>query len=226
MGLSSELISVDVVAFRLTHDYQLQVLTHHTDTDQAPRLPSGRIQPRQDHCLQDTAKRLLSKLTSEQTTYFEQVVTIGDSERDSRGWSLTVVYYALIQAQQQPALSANAQWISIANNQPIAPLAYDHNQLVSEALERLQNKIQYSAIPVYLLPQQFTLSDIAKVFSIILGTAPPLRSIRNRFLSGKLLQDTGLKRYGSNRPATLYTVNHAVELRLFDRLYLTTQRMG
>ncbi|WP_373691401.1 hypothetical protein [Endozoicomonas sp. YOMI1] len=80
-----------------------------------------------------------------------------------------------------------------------------------------------SALPVYLLPAEFTLSDIQNVFSVILDKAPPMRSIRNRFLNYNLLEDTGKKRYGSNRPATLYQTNQQSETWLFDRLYLTTK---
>ena len=153
------------------------------------------------------------------------MVTIGDNRRDSRGWSLTVVYYVLLRRNDAAVLSANAQWIDIAKGQPTTPLAYDHNQLVGEALDRLKNKIQYTALPVYLLPETFTLADIQKVFSVILGKAPPLRSIRNRFINDHLLEDTGQKRYGSNRPATLYRVNERGSHWSFDRLYLSTRSL-
>ena len=222
-SLSTALISVDLVAFRLSDSNRLQVLVSQLPTASQPQLPAGRIEPAHDYCLEDTARRQLSRLTSEPATYFEQVVTIGDNRRDSRGWSLTVVYYVLLRPGNDQSLTSDARWLDIVHGQPEVPLAYDHSQLVMEALERLKNKIQYSALPVYLLPEVFTLADIQTVFSIILTKAPPMRSIRNRFLNSDLLADTGKKRHGSNRPATLYRVSNRSGNWLFDRSYLTTK---
>ena len=222
-SLNTALISVDLVTFRLSADNRLQVLVSRLPTAAQPQLPAGRIEPAHDHSLEDTAKRQLSRLTSEPATYFEQVATIGDNRRDSRGWSLTVIYYVLLRPGNDQSLASEALWIDIIHGQPALPLAYDHSQLVMEALERLKSKIQYSALPIYLLPEVFTLADIQNVFSIILGKAPPMRSIRNRFLNSDLLEDTGKKRYGSNRPATLYRLNNRSGNRLFDRSYLTTR---
>ncbi|WP_066014755.1 NUDIX hydrolase [Endozoicomonas atrinae] len=223
MSLNTALISVDLVAFQLSEKNSLQVLAHQLPENKYPQLPAGRIEPESDHCLEDTAKRQLNRLTANPATYFEQVITIGDNKRDSRGWSLTVVYYVLLHPGNEQSLQAGGVWVDIVNGQPATPLAYDHSQLVMEALDRLRNKLQYSALPVYLLPAEFTLSDIQNVFSVVLDKAPPMRSIRNRFLNCDLLEDTGKKRYGSNRPATLYKINQQSETWLFDRLYLTTK---
>lgn len=223
MSLSTTLISVDLVAFQLTSDNRLQVLFHQLPENPLPQLPAGRIEPELDHNLEDTAKRQLERFTQERATYYEQVITIGDNQRDSRGWSLTVVYYALLRPCDEQVLFEDARWIDIIDGKPAEPLAYDHDQLVMEALERLRNKIQYSALPIYLLSEAFTLSDIQNVFSVVLNKAPPMRSIRNRFINSDLLEDTGKKRYGSNRPATLYRINLKSDTWLFDRLYLTTK---
>ena len=223
MSLSTALISIDLVTFQLSDTNTLQVLVQQLPKMTAPQLPAGRIDPQRDQSLDDTVNRQLQRLTSEPNTYFEQVVTIGDNRRDSRGWSLTVVYYVLLRHNKAEVLSAGAQWLDIANGQPAIPLAYDHNQLVGEALERLKNKIQYTSLPLYLLPETFTLADIQQVFSIILGKAPPLRSIRNRFINGNLVEDTGKKRFGSNRPATHYRTSEQDSHRLFDRVYFSTR---
>lgn len=225
MSLSTTLISVDVVAFRL-HNQCLQLLTRKQEVKpgvQGLVLPAGRIESERDGSLEDTARRVLGYLTCEAASYYEQVRTIGDSDRDSRGWSLTVVYYALLNQQDDGLLSDVSQWVNIISGKPEFPLAYDHEKLVLEALCRLQNKIQYTSLPVYLLPEEFTLSDIQKVFATLLGKAPPMRSIRNRFLQGGLLEGSGRQRRGSCRPAALYRINRQANTRLFDRLYLSTQ---
>ena len=225
MSLSTALISVDVVAFQII-DSQLMVLAKEAKMPSGHSvlmLPAGRIEPDEDRSLDDTAKRQLGHHSSQTVAYLEQVSTIGSPDRDSRGWSLTVVYYALLSSHRDCKNCTNARWIPVIGGEPVSPLAYDHNKLVRQALDRLKSKIQYSSLPVYLLPDEFTLSDIQKVFEEVLEKAPPMRSIRNRFLKEDLLIDTGKLRRGSNRPAALYRVNKKSDTWLFDRLYVSTQ---
>ncbi|AMO56340.1 NrtR DNA-binding winged helix domain-containing protein [Endozoicomonas montiporae] len=224
MSLNTALISVDVVAFRLLNG-KLHLLAQRIQTktnNEQWMLPAGKIDPINDQSLDDTAYRQLERLTSKKPGYMEQVATLGDSQRDSRGWSLSVVYYALIDCSNSERLHPDACWLPVSKDDVSKPLAYDHSRLVQQAFDRLKSKIQYSSLPVYLLPDTFTLSEIHSVFSAVLDKAPPMRSIRNRFLQGDLLIDTGLLRRGSNRPAALYKVNQHSEAWLFDRLYIST----
>uniref|UniRef100_UPI004027BAF7 NUDIX hydrolase n=3 Tax=Lachnospira sp. TaxID=2049031 RepID=UPI004027BAF7 len=48
-------------------------------------------------------------------------------------------------------------------------LAFDHAQIVLEGLMRLRNKTEYSDIAFNLMPQEFTLPDLQRVYEIILG---------------------------------------------------------
>ena len=225
MSLGTALVSVDVVPFQV-HNQVLQVLTQRQILKSGAKglvLPSGRIDPQQDLSLNDTAQRLLEQAALTPASYYEQVTTIGNAQRDSRGWSVTVVYYALLNRASISHPAETTEWINVIEGCPERKLAYDHNSLVKEALERLRNKIQYSSLPVYLLPEEFTLSDIQNVFAVLLGKAPPMRSIRNRFLRGEVLQETGTYRRGNCRPAALYRANQQSEAFHFDRLYLSTQ---
>ena len=225
MSLNTALISVDVVAFRLLNG-KLHVLAQKIQAGKnAPQwmLPAGKIDPVKDQSIDDTAYRQIERLTSKKPGYMEQVVTLGDNRRDSRGWSMTVVYCALIDNNDCEQLAPEAEWLTTEARTLKEQLAYDHSRLVQQALDRLKSKIQYSSLPVYLLPNIFTLSEIHGVFSAVLDKAPPMRSIRNRFLQGDLLIDTGKLRRGSNRPAALYKVNHHSETWLFDRLYSSTR---
>ncbi|MTI12751.1 NUDIX hydrolase [Sansalvadorimonas verongulae] len=226
LPLSTALISVDIVALRLSNG-RLQVLTtpaRHPKAQHDRALPAGRIDPDKDEQLEHTACRQLKLLTLAEPSWLEQVETIGNSMRDSRGWSLTVVYFALL--RNEPALdSPDAQWLDVGTccKLQLPDLAYDHQSLLQSAIERLCNKIQYTTLPLYLLPDTFTLSDIKEVFQGTLGKAPPMRSIRNRFADETVVTDTGEKRYGSNRPATLYRLKGDNRHRLFNRLYESTQ---
>ena len=224
LPLSMALISVDTVVLRL-HKGQLQVLTGRAPhaNSKAPRaLPAGRIDLQQDKDLEQTARRHIRTLTHTQPSWLEQVETIGNNARDSRGWSLTVVYFALMR-DEDGTDEPNAHWYSLPPTGQLPPLAYDHQLLLKAAIDRLRNKIQYTTLPLYLLPERFTLADIHDVFQSLLGKAPPMRSIRNRFNENNVLCNTGEKRYGSNRPASLYTIRAGTTDWMFSRLYESTQ---
>lgn len=48
-------------------------------------------------------------------------------------------------------------------------LAFDHAHVVHMALQRLKNKVSYTAIAFSLLPKQFTLGQLQKVYEVLLG---------------------------------------------------------
>jgi 8-oxo-dGTP diphosphatase len=48
-------------------------------------------------------------------------------------------------------------------------LAFDHAQIIIEGLMRLRNKTQYSDVAFNLMPKEFTLPDLQRVYEIILG---------------------------------------------------------
>ncbi|CAM3664225.1 NUDIX hydrolase [Parendozoicomonas haliclonae] len=225
LPLSMALISVDCVVLRL-HQGQLQVLTApagHPNARHPFALPAGRIEISQDHNLEQAARRHIGYLTQTVPSWLEQVETIGNDSRDSRGWSLTVVYFALMRDEPE-ADTPDARWHDITPGGELPALAYDHQILLKAAIERLCNKIQYTTLPLYLLPESFALADIRDVFQSLLGKAPPMRSLRNRFNEETVLEGTGEKRYGSNRPATLYRMkSEAVGKRMFSRLYESTR---
>lgn len=52
---------------------------------------------------------------------------------------------------------------------PVDALAFDHAEIVVEGLIRLRNKVLYSDIAFNLLPKEFTLPDLQRVYEIILG---------------------------------------------------------
>ena len=164
-SLSMALISVDVVALRL-HRGQLQVLTgpaRHPNATSPRALPAGRIDQEHDQQLEQTARRHISALTSAPPSWLEQVETIGNNQRDSRGWSLTVVYFALLPDSGEH--NPDAQWLTIATDaldqtkeeNSFPELAYDHQKLLRSAVKRLRSKVQYTTLPLYLLPKTFTL---------------------------------------------------------------------
>jgi len=93
-------------------------------------------------------------------TYLEQLRTFGDASRDPRGWSVSVAYVALADAStiqlRGGADASDLVWRAIAGQGVSEPLAFDHAHILREALTRMRGKVEYSTLPVHLLPKTFT----------------------------------------------------------------------
>lgn len=101
-------------------------------------LPGGFVQ--MDESLEEAAQRELFEETGLSGIHLEQIRTFGDPQRDPRMRVITVVYGALVNADETCCVrggddAAEARWWSMA---ALPPLAFDHGQIVSYALQRLR----------------------------------------------------------------------------------------
>lgn len=167
-------------------------------------IPGGFV--RKNESLEDAALRELSEETGVKDVYLEQLYTFGDPKRDPRGRVVTVAYFALMPAEHLELKGTTdvsaAKWFPV-NELP--KLAFDHQQIVEYALERLRTKIQYSNITHGLMPDEFRLSELQSVYESILGEKLDKRNFRKKILSLGLLSPTGkMEVEGAHRPAMLY----------------------
>lgn len=185
-------------------------------------LPGGFIDLQYDRDLIDTAKRKLQEKTGVTSPYLEQVVTVGNNVRDPRGWSVTVVYLALLPytavMNQIDNLTSAVDWHPLDRGWSERELAFDHRELVSHCLTRLRNKAQYTALPLYLLDREFTLSELQNIYEIVLDCELEKKAFRRRMLDARLVRKTNKLRRGGNRPAMLYRVNERKRDFQFERL--------
>lgn len=184
-------------------------------------LPGGFIDLKKDKDLDDTAHRKLKEKTGVDTPYLEQVVTTGSSKRDPRGWSLTVAYLALISSAEITLVCNNKSelvvWVPVLEINTNFKLAFDHQSILDSCYDRLRAKVLYTSLPVNLLPNNFTLTELQKIFELILGKTVEKKAFRRRILDANILQETGAMKKGSNRPAKLYRVKAKGESYFFAR---------
>ena len=199
-------LTVDIVIFSVRSD-NLQVLL--VCRGEEPylgmwALPGGFV--RQDESLEEAAARELEEETGLHEAYLEQLYTYGDPHRDPRGRVVTVAYFSLIAADKPICTeggsdTTQAAWISI-NKLP--ELAFDHADILSNALRRLRYKLEYTAVGFELLPEEFTLTEIQSTYEIILGVKLDKRNFRRRILEANIIEETPQMRAGEGRPARLY----------------------
>jgi 8-oxo-dGTP diphosphatase len=216
--------SVDLIIFVLA-DTGLEVLLTKRGTEPFAgqwALPGGWLHLDEDADLEAAARRVLKAKTGVETPYLEQLQTFGNAVRDPRGWSLSVAYVALLSAGQltarDDARTTDAAWWPISGQNIGVPLVFDHPIIFQAALARLRNKVEYSTLPVHLLPAGFTLGELQSVYERILGRRLDKSAFRKRVAEANFVEPIpGEMRRASNRPAQVYRLKRPRSTVLFDR---------
>jgi ADP-ribose pyrophosphatase YjhB (NUDIX family) len=185
-------------------------------------IPGGYIHSQQDADLEAAARRILREKTGIETPHLEQLQGFGNARRDPRGWSATFAYFALIAADglivQHGGNAADVAWWEINGKGVRTELAFDHADILACAVARLRNKVEYTSLPVHLLPEKFTLPDLQRVYEQILDRRMDKSAFRKRIAEANFLEPIpGEKRPASNRPAQIYRIKPGCATIFFDR---------
>ena len=98
-----------------------------------------------------------------------------------------------------------ARWVPVRGDGVGFDLGFDHARILADAIERLRSKLEYTHIAVHLLPEEFTLPELQRVYEIILQQPLDKSSFRRRVVQADMLEELpGKQRDGSGRPAQLY----------------------
>lgn len=161
-------------------------------------LPGGFVLD--EETLEDSLRRTLKKKTGLTNVYSEQLYTFGEVDRDPRMRVISCAYISLLDTHK--AKIRDAMWMNLEHIQDI-PMAFDHGNIIGEAIKRLRGKINYTDIVFHMMPEEFTISELQQVYEKILGEkllAPAFR----RTISDKL-EDTGkMTKNAGHRPSRLF----------------------
>ena len=209
-------VTTDVVIFTLADDALKVLLVRRAGPPFQDQwaLPGGFVEIGED--LAACALRELEEETGVTGVFLEQLYSFGALARDPRERVITVAYYALVPIDRLHLRAANdAREVAWFRCDALPALAFDHADIVRMAQQRLSAKLQYSTIALQFMPNQFTLSELQRVYEIILGEPQDKRNFRKRVLAYDCLADTGTgRRHGNHRPARLYTVKAPGEVRI------------
>lgn len=82
-------------------------------------------------------------------------------------------------------------------------IAFDHAKIILYGLNRLRNKVEYTEIVFNLMPEYFTLTELQKVYEIILGKELIKANFRRKIQD--MVEETDIQTEDlGHRPATLY----------------------
>ncbi len=217
------IVTIDVVLLALAPS-GLQVALQRRG--QAPfegvlALPGGYVRPELDANTFETAVRVLKTKTGIVSAHLEQLVSESSPHRDPRGWSLSVVYLALVPLESIVAQASTGLELCAVDGLPT--LAFDHAQLIAKALERLRNKAAYSTLPLGLMPDTFTLAELQKTYEQVMGVTLNKSTFRARMAplilepgqaapAHPALYPTGEMQDGVHRPARLFRKSMVVNI--------------
>lgn len=206
-------VAVDIVVFTVEKD-ALKVLLIRRGIEPFKGswcLPGGFV--RESESLEDAAFRELAEETGvgKDGVYLEQLYTWGAPARDPRGRTISVSYFALVPFEKMKPFVTGMEKITDVSWHPLgnlpgngAELGFDHGTIISYALKRLRYKLEYTAVGLGLLPDEFTLPQLQRLYETILGEKLDKRNFRKKIASLDLLAPTGKMHKGGFRPASLY----------------------
>jgi 8-oxo-dGTP diphosphatase len=199
-------LTVDCVVFGLDADELEVLLVRRALEPFAGRwaLPGGFVHV--DETVDDAARRELQEETGLENIYLEQLYTFGALDRDPRERVVTVAYYALVKLSEHNVRAttdaADAAWFAITD---MPELAFDHGEIFELALARLRNKLRYQPIGFELLPKKFTLTQLQRMYEVILERPLDKRNFRKKILAMDLLVELDeVQKDVAHRAARLY----------------------
>ena len=209
-------LTVDCVVFGLD-EHELKVLLIQRKLppfQHAWALPGGFV--RIDETLDQAAQRELREEAGVTDVYLEQLYTFGALDRDPRERVVTVAYYALAKLGEHRLRAAtDAMGVGWFTLDDLPKLAFDHAEILARAHERLRGKVRYAPIGFELLPPRFSLTQLQRLYELVLGAPLDKRNFRKKILAMDLLVETDEVEQGvRHRAARLYRFDR----RKYDRL--------
>jgi len=170
-------------------------------------LPGDLVYPNEN--IEVAANRILRDLTGINNLFMEQTKVYGRVDRHPAGRVVTTGYYSLIDIDKHdPHASAWADGVYWIDVEDCPELAFDHNEILNDALRELRKKIRHEPIGFELLPQKFALAQLQSLYEALLDESYDKANFRKRFLSMGILD--ALDEYQKNvshRPGKLYAFN-------------------
>jgi 8-oxo-dGTP diphosphatase len=192
-------VTVDVVALTI-RDSRLHLLL--IQRGEPPyegfwALPGGFVRPTED--LSTAARREFAEETglggeALRRVHFEQLGSYGDPGRDPRMRIVSVAHLAFAPDLPDPEAGSDAgdaQWLPVAELAS-RQLAFDHQRIVDDGLERARSKLEYTPLATAFVGDEFTIADLRQVYETVWGHALHAGNFHRKVLSVPgLVESTG-----------------------------------
>lgn len=173
-------------------------------------LPGGYLHADEDRDTQDAAARTLLAKTGIVSPYLEQLGVWSGPGRDPRGWSLSVVYFALVPEEVISAVAGSE--VVLTEVDGLRGLPFDHKDIIDAAVKRVRNKSNYSTLPAHFCGEDFTIARLHEVYEAVVNDSINMKSFRERLNKMDALEEVpGVKRSDGGRPAQVYRLRESYQ---------------
>jgi ADP-ribose pyrophosphatase YjhB (NUDIX family) len=216
-------ISIDCVVFG-SHEGQMKVLLLKLKGEEEWYLPGGFLY--KEELLEHAADRILRERTGLDKVFLQQFHVFGDPNRSKphfemykdmadtqENWFanrfLTIGYYALVDFNDtRPAPDDLSELCTWRDLNDLPQLKLDHLAILQKALETLRLQLNYQPIGYNLLPREFTMPELQKLYETILDKKLDRRNFQRKILGfGILDRQAKPRRGGAHKAPYLYSFN-------------------
>lgn len=142
--------------------------------------------------------------------HLEQLGTYGAADRDPRGRIVSVAYLAIAPGLPEPIAGTDAAGASWRLVDDVLSgglkLAFDHQQILADGLERARAKLEYSSLATAFCGETFTISELQAVYEKVWGVQLDQRNFYRKVQAVRefIVPAASNRRITKGRPARLF----------------------
>lgn len=191
-------------------------------------LPGGYIY--KDEPIETAATRVLFERTGAENIFLEQFGVFGTVRRSESYFTdypddmwhkmrfISVGYYALVRMEdvtiKTDIFSEECKWVEVNK---IPALVMDHNTILEKALRTLKEQLSYRPIGLNLLPDEFTMPELQKLYEAVLDKKLNRGNFYRKMIKNNVLISLDKTRTGkAHKAPLLYSFDKDVYTQLQD----------
>ncbi|HEY4538770.1 MAG TPA: NUDIX hydrolase [Faecalibacter sp.] len=128
---------------------------------------------------------------NEHETYIEQLKAFTKVFRNPMGRVINVAYYALVKLTPEIEEKVKLQGGCWYAYDRIPDLAFDHNEIIQYAKERIKRRVKRRPVGFNLLPAEFTIAQLQSLYEKALNRELDKRNFRKKIFNSNLIIETG-----------------------------------
>lgn len=160
--------------------------------------------------LEESAEFALAEKTNIKLKHIEQIYTFSGNEIDPRICTVNSCYLSICKKNEIIVLKDNKfenEWVDIEKAMRLN-LAFNHNEVLNMAYQRLKAKAEYTPLSALLLEDLFTINQFRELIEYLIDKKLDNSRFRDRIKKTDVLISANEQfKTGANRPAQLYKLN-------------------
>lgn len=159
-------------------------------------------QPRPQEQLENSAQRIVREAVGTTAAWVELAGAFGEGNRHPADAEISVAFAAVLPGESLQLKDPQLVWHKVSD---LPPMTQKRKNVLEAALSAVRFRLEHSPIAFRLLPALFTLSELQKVYEVLLGKRLHKASFRRSLHAAEIVEATEEWRSeGRGRPAQLF----------------------